>query len=63
MLNIACSTRGREVHNTVLVEIHEGKKPLITSERIILKWNLQKIYEMLWPCIIWLRTGTSGRLL
>jgi hypothetical protein len=27
VLNIACSTHGREVHNRVLVETLEGKRP------------------------------------
>jgi hypothetical protein len=46
-----------------LVETPEGKRPLGIPERIILKWNLKKIYVRLWTGFIWLRIGTSGRLL
>jgi hypothetical protein len=31
--------------------------------RIILKWNLKKKGENLWNAFIWLRTGSSDRLL
>ena len=31
--------------------------------RMILKWILKKLVRRVWTGLIWLRTGTSGRLL
>jgi hypothetical protein len=36
---------------------------LDVGERIIIKWNLQKYYGVLWTGFIWLKIRTSGGVL
>ena len=50
----------------ILVGKGEGKKPLGRSGvggRMILKWILKEYFGRVWIGFIWLRIGTSGRML
>jgi hypothetical protein len=58
-----CSMHGKSEMCKILVRKPEGKRPqdIGIDGRIILKWILRK--QRVWTGFIWLRTGTTGRLL
>jgi len=64
MGHVAWLGEGRVAYR-VFVGNCDGKKPfgrLGTKGRIILKWIFQLFWRM-WPGVLWLRIGTSSRLL
>jgi hypothetical protein len=55
----------RNAYNVLVVK-HEGKRPLVdlsVDGRIILEWISRKQCGKVWTGCIWLRKGSSGRLL
>jgi hypothetical protein len=41
----------------------DHKEDVDVGWRVIFKWILEKYYGVIWTGFIWLRIGTSGRLL
>ena len=65
-MGVVCSTYEKRDAYSILVGKPEGKKPLVKPRSRCednIQMDLQEVGWGAWTRLIWLRTGTGGRLL